>query len=132
MRAQSKALVALALVALLAGCDTTDSSAPSGAEAPRLSVTVLSGTKSAPVDSPEVKIEWNHEGRVYLTVRTVKKVEDYPGDSIISLFDQPGIGSLTAKFHCLDSFRIVAKAVAKVDTTPSAFSLDTSKTIYCK
>lgn len=126
-----RAILALALVALLAGCDTTDSSSPSGAEAPRLTVTVLTGTKAAPVDSPTVKVAWEHEGRVSLHVRTAKNGNS-SSDSSIVLLEQVANGSITTKFHCTDSLRVFVVASAKVDTGYSAKAADTSKTIYCK
>lgn len=127
-----RTILALALAAILAGCDTTSSSSvPSGAEAPRLTVTVLSGTKAAPVDSPTVRVDWSHENHVALEVRTARNSDDYPGDSFTYIPDTLGAGSMTFKFRCADSLRVFAWVGAKVDTGKIG-TRDSSRIIYCK
>lgn len=132
-----RAILALALVAILAGCDTTDSSAPSGAEAPRLTVTILTGTKAAPVDSPKVRIAWEHE--------TLSSVAIYANSSkrsretgFVDYFVRPS-GDTLIKFGCKDSLLLSVFAFPNIggDTTGNVYTskssaIDTSKTVYCK
>lgn len=147
MRAQSKALVALALVALLAGCDTTDSSAPSGAEAPRLTVTVLTGTKAAPAASPIIRIEWEHESKIMVSgsEMQITKYQDYinnigAGNTIGQIgFSGNPKGDTTISIVCHDSTKVFIKAwpiLGKITdpswVTPNIFAIDTSKIVYCK
>lgn len=116
MLALNKTILALALVAILAGCDTTSSSSvPSGAEAPRLTLTVIS---AIPTDNPIIQIEWEHQDSVsiYATERwrfDFDKWGQYSTDakSLIvgtqlgsdGVPKMPGIGKIQVKAECRDS-----------------------------
>lgn len=133
--AMTRTILALALVAFLAGCDTTDSSAPSGAEAPRLTVTVLTGTKVAPVDSPKVRIAWEHESAVNIGVAAKNGFDSILGYPAI-IYNKLS-GDTVLVIPCIDS----AKVIALVSIQPkqnangswdSARKIDDSKKVYCK
>ena len=133
-----RTILALALGAFLAGCDTTNSSSvPSGAEAPRLTVTVLTGTKAAPVDSPTVRVAWEHESGVQGAVFLRKS-------SASAAVYSDYITATTARdtvfrLACSDSANVIVRIwpAAGVDTTSIAAAMkswaqDSSKTVYCK
>ncbi len=131
-----RTILALALVAFLAGCDTTSSSSvPSGAEAPRLTVTVLSGTKAAPVDSPTVRVAWEQNDSVSIVVMgitagrdgktTTFLTDDGTGNAFLS---RSGSGSIDLRVGCQDSVKIAALASALRGHSAG----DTTKTVYCK
>lgn len=133
-----RTILALALVAFLAGCDTTSSSSvPSGAEAPRLTVTVLSGTKAAPVDSPTVRVAWEHETPSSITLYVNKNQRSLQA-GFVDYFVRSS-GDTLIKFGCSDSLLLSVFAFPNTgaDTTGSLWTskstaIDTSKTIYCK
>jgi hypothetical protein len=112
---------ALALLAAfaLAACDQSTSAEPipSGTDAPRLTVTVLTGTKAAPVDTPTVKVEWAYADSLAI-------INAYNlSDNILEL----GSGSLVKKIACSDSVKVKIAAMTK-----SNIAIDTSKSVYCK
>lgn len=67
--AMTRTILALALVAILAGCDTTDSSpVPSGNDTPILRVIAVSGTDKNPALTPIARIEWEYQDSIYINV----------------------------------------------------------------
>ena len=114
---------ALALLAAfaLAACDQSTSAEPipSGTDAPRLTVTVLTGTKVAPVDTPTVKVEWSYADSGLISVN----------DSAFSFHNS---GSRINKISCIDSTKIHVFAIGQDGTKFSGITKDSSKTVYCK
>lgn len=134
-----RTILALALVAILAGCDTTSSSSvPSGSEAPRLTVTVLSGTKAAPVDSPTVRVAWEHEGLSWIVVYANQGHRSVQ-TGLVDYFRRLS-GDTLVRFGCRDSLLLSVYAFPDTgaDTSSGSFwtsksaTSDTSKTVYCK
>ena len=134
LAAASALLVTFAIVA----CDSsTSSNIPSGTEPPILFVTVISGTKTAPVDSPTAIISWQHQDSVAILIDGRLLNDTISNDPHRSqLFAVvPSSGSKRIKFYCQDSIRITVTGVAwKAYSSISAASIayDSSKIAYCK
>lgn len=135
----------LAIALALVGCqETTAPTAsrmmadpiPSGNQAPRMTVTVVAGTKAAPVDTPVVRVAWEHQDSVM--VGFTEQMFRATGDSIFVLdqcktksewWGQPaGGGSIDLKIPCVDSARIYGSIYTKTFDNPG---LDTVR-VYCK
>ena len=113
--------IAFALLAAfaLAACDqsTSPEPIPSGTQAPRLTVTVLTGTKAVPVDTPTVRVDWAYADSV--GILNLDNLSDRTPES--------GSGSLIKKINCSDSVKVKIAAMTK-----SNIAIDTSKSVYCK
>lgn len=127
----------LALFALsfaLVACDDTATTAPTDTipgppDAPRLSVTVLTGTKAAPVDSPTVKVQWWYKDSVGITVATFNSnysAGRYYGVGILKVIS----GDSTYKVGC-ESLDSLSVGVSAKSVKSSATQWDTVK-VYCK
>ena len=123
---------ALALLAAfaLAACDQSTSAEPipSGTDAPRLTVTVLTGTKVAPVDTPTVKVEWAYADS--LAIINMSNPNSAYSDAFTY---EVGSGSLVKKINCSDSVRVkIAAMPSHTSAGLSGTAFDSSKTVYCK
>lgn len=141
MRATARIILLLAITALLFGCADSSTasteSIPSGLEAPRLTVTVLKGTKSAPVDTPVVKIEWVHRDSTTIasigllksgdSVKTFWVTDDGAGSGE-PFFNKVGNGVFSAKISCCtDSVFVFTQASAI-----RGYSNADSTWVFCK
>lgn len=114
--------LAFALVA----CDDTATTAPVDTipgppDAPRLEVTVLTGTKAAPVDSPTVKVQWWYKDSVHIAVGDNSRFVISPTNLI------KGIGDTTVKVSCGTQDSVTIYAAAYVGNP----RYDSAK-VYCK
>jgi hypothetical protein len=146
LRCNVKAFFSLIGIVLLAGCEQSTSSTdslPTGTEAPRLTLTVLSGTKANPVDSPSVKVAWAHKDADslymdYLVAFTNNR------DSIGINCDKSGVyacGSgvfvstadtvITGACGSHDSVFVMIDAWGYVDSGATLYALD-STWVFCK
>ena len=123
-------LALFALAFALVACDDTATTAPADTipgppDAPRLSVTVLTGTKAAPVDSPTVKVQWWYKDSAVLVVAPYGT-----GGYAILPTTRKAIGDTLVKVSCglHDSTDVFVAASSK---DMEHLSLDTVK-VYCK
>jgi hypothetical protein len=142
-----RTILSVALAAMLAGCATSEGptapAIPSGNEAPRLVLTVLTGTKAAPVDTPTVRIAWWHQDSVFVYAVGVLNKNDpslwtpltddgtphLTGDGADHEYIfRHGSGSLDVKVPCADSTAVHA-GVGIVHGEPTAAD---STWVYCK
>ena len=108
----------------LAACDqSTRSSIPSGTEAPRLTVTVLTGTKAVPAAWPTVKVDWEYadSGRI-----------DVNGNRTHTATTFHGSGSVIEQINCTYSDSVQIYVYAYIGSSLFAVGADSSKTVYCK
>jgi hypothetical protein len=136
-----RAILSLAITAMFFGCADSSTasteSIPSGLEAPRLTVTVLKGTKAAPVDTPVVKIEWVHRDSTTIisiglfksgdSVKTFWLADDGAGSGE-PFFNRVGNGVFSSKIsRCTDSVFVFTQASAI-----RGYSKTDSTWVYCK
>jgi len=127
-------LALFALAFALVACDDTATTAPTDTipgppDAPRLSVTVLTGTKAAPVDSPTVKVQWWYKESVNIAGSGI-------GDSLYSIvdgsttiiFQHNASGDSTVKVGCAGKNNIKYMIAAQGS---GKYSVDTIQ-VYCK
>lgn len=130
-----KILFALALSLALAACDDSTSTAPvddipGPPNAPRIAITVLTGTKAAPVDSPTVKVQWWYKDSIGFCASThyarVPIVMNY-----LAVENAPGISSRVFKIECggLDSVKFGFGAAQYLQNYEGKID---SVTAYCK
>lgn len=106
-------LFALLLLSLgLAACDDSTTAPtdtiPGPPNAPRLTLTVLTGTKAAPVDSPTVKVEWAYTDSVSL-MAVIAPSNGVSATYLMNTKDaRPGKGEITLRAGCnnIDSSKI--------------------------
>lgn len=127
------ALLALALG--LAACDDSSTTAPVTTDAipgppnaPLLTVTVLTGTKAAPVDSPTVKIAWAYKDWVQITLAVGKSIDDLDSIKMPIMKVMNGIGDTLAKIDCANASSIKVYSMAYGGYA----SATDSTTVYCK
>jgi hypothetical protein len=134
-----RAILSLAAAAILAGCMTTESS-PTAArsmaapEPPTFTISVVTGIKSAPVDSPLVKLTWNGPDSVNLNL-----IMRVPGVFPPSAFTTEGkelnflhaaaSGSINSKVSCHGADSILLQGSAE---TLGVGNTNTSAWVYCK
>ena len=124
-------LTIFALSFLLVACDeatTAPASAediPGPGENPRLAVTVLTGTKAAPVDSPTVKVQWWYKDTVKVTVVERNSLTNYFYRNEVK-----GSGDAVVKLNCGNSDSLRIKVSANDPYTIKVQS-DTL-VVYCK
>lgn len=116
-----RTILALALVAVLTGCDSATSDPvviPSGNQSPTLRATLLS---AMPTDSPIIQIEWAHQDSIslcaterwtvgvskYSAAQGLKTGTNIGGDGNARF---PGSGKIQVKGFCRDSAIIVVSA----------------------
>jgi hypothetical protein len=101
---------------------------PGPPDAPGLALTVLSGTKSSPADSPSIRIQWWYTSEVKIagTGLDTKTGAVATGTTILA-FDKIGPGDSTVKVGCstLDSIPYTIAAIGK-----ESYSMDTV-TVHC-
>jgi hypothetical protein len=138
--------IALLLLIFLASCDNSTSSEPVPAypDLPQMTVTVLTGTKEAPVDSPSIKVSWRYADSVGVNLVT------YRADTIVApgelsvysryLTSTPsivgkGVNSFVFKASCKDRDSARVMAIVRFwipSQLSSGAASDSSKVIHCK
>ena len=109
----NRIIFAAALAAMLAGCMSSESPTapaaepiPSGNQAPRVMLTIVSGTKAAPVDTPVVMVTWWHQnslnGMRFDVARTIFGIRGGYGEQIT----QSGERVIWDGINPIDSFPI--------------------------
>jgi hypothetical protein len=123
-------LFLFALALGLAACDDATTAPaetiPGPGENPRLSVTVLTGTKAAPVDSPTVKVQWWYKDSAKIVIAPYST----GGYAIDPNVNRKGLGDTIVKFSCgkSDSTKVY---VAASDVKMNYMKIDTVFA-YCK
>lgn len=127
-------LFALLILSLgLAACDDSTTAPtdtiPGPPNAPRLTLTVLTGTKAAPVDSPTVKIQWWYTDSVTVAGGGLEfNSNTVATGSTILVSHSKGIGDTLLKVGCggMDSVRYMFSVVGN-----GVWSSDTA-IVHCK
>lgn len=127
-------LALFALAFALVACDDTATTAPTDTipgpnENPRLEVTVLTGTKAAPVDSPTVKVQWWYNGDLRIAGGGINNSMNVTVGPQVLMLEKKSSGDTTVKVGCagLSELLYVFQAVG---TGPGG-TIDTSR-VYCK
>lgn len=129
-------LFAILLLSLgLAACDDSTTAPtdtiPGPPNAPRLTLTVLTGTKAAPVDSPTVKVEWAFADSVDVGAGFGGVFGYSSVNYVLANVRFSGIGAYTVKAGCGGNDSAKVSAVIQSAKRNSAFAVD-SVIIHCK
>lgn len=130
-----RARILLAFVCGLFACEDNataplpEQAIPGSPAPPDLALTVLSGTRSAPVDSPTLQIRWRYASALKIagTGLDIRTGAVATGTTIIA-FDKNGSGDSTVKVGCatLDS---IPYRIAAIGT--QSYTMDTV-TVHCR
>lgn len=122
-------LFLFALALCLAACDDATTAPaetiPGPGENPRLSVTVLTGTKAAPVDSPTVKVQWWYKDSIAVGVYEKRTLTGKFFGQVLK-----GSGDIVVKLNCRGSDSLGA-IISATDPYTGIGAVD-SVQVYCK